>query len=337
MEKAQSYTIASSSNTSVALNLVTQRCPGVENITMYLGPPDDSFAFAPAQTTALHVLLGAPMSHTWLNARNLQSLVTDVFALDASSFLALGELPYLGSLEIRKLSGRYHNDSEERLPNTVQTMTLSNNSFPSLRHLAIHEIHKDDISLLWNHKPLVEKLNRVELTILSLAPGRMFKDELVQNEPFLTPFLPALCVGSPQITELVIDNPEGTPEMGVLRLDMEHIKCFASLPLQRIKLVGIHIVCVAPDGAAQSFAEHAANLWPMVVDLNLFNQKVYPTALHHFSSIPSLRCLVVSLHDSWPYDKPNPPTTDNHALRTLEFNQGSGEDLDSVPTDNFAR
>ncbi|KAF8604360.1 hypothetical protein BDV93DRAFT_507679 [Ceratobasidium sp. AG-I] len=280
--------------------------------------------------------MGAPISRTWLSARNLRSLVSDVYTLDASSLLALGELSYLSSLEVRKLAKNHYSNTPERLPASVQTMTLSNNSFPSLRHLAIHGIHGDDILLLWNHRPLVEKLNRIELTV-SLGPGRMLKDELVENEPFLTPFLPMLCAGSPQLTSLVIDNPDGTPELGVLRLAMDHFLYLASLPLQHIKLVGIHIVYISPDGDALSFARHAATLWPLAVDLNLLNQKVDPAALHHFAMIPNLRRLVLSLRNDWPYDEPSPPTLDDHPLRTLELNQGSKEDLDDVPMDEFAR
>ncbi|KAF8604359.1 hypothetical protein BDV93DRAFT_522474 [Ceratobasidium sp. AG-I] len=337
VESIQSYKDAASSRAAVALNLVTQRCPDLENVTFYLGPPERAGTFSTEHTSALHILMGAPISRTWLSARNLRSLVSDVYALDADSLLALGELPHLSSLEIRKTAKIHYSDTPERLPASVQAMALSINSFPSLRHLVFHETHSADVLLLWNHKPLVEKLNRVELTMSLLGEIRIPKNKVVINEVFLTPFLPALCTGSPQLTELVIDNLNGTPELGVLWVHIDHFRCLASLPLQHIKLVGIQVVHIDPENHTLSFAEHAAALWPMAVDLNLRNQEVDPAALHHFATLPNLRCLVVSLLNTWPYNEPNPPTLDDHPLHTLEFNQGPKAGLDRVPVDRFSR
>ncbi|KAF8604361.1 hypothetical protein BDV93DRAFT_101802 [Ceratobasidium sp. AG-I] len=142
-ESVKLYTNAASSMASVALRLATQTCSDLERITLYLGPTERANSLnnnTPAQASVLHILMGAPISRTWSNVRNLRSLVTDVYALDADSLLALGQLPHLGSLEIRKLPETHHTRStSERLPISIRSMALSDNSFPSLRRLAFYK------------------------------------------------------------------------------------------------------------------------------------------------------------------------------------------------------
>lgn len=320
---------------AVTLNLATQCCPDLENIIFYLGPPQ--FSDNSTQVSNLHILMGAPISDTWLRAQNLRSLVTDTSALDASSLLALGELPYLDSLEVRGLAKLYYNGgSPKHLPASVQTMNLSRNSFPSLRRLALYETHRNDILLLWKLKPMVKRLNRVEVTI-ELAPDRRAKDEIVENELFLTPFLPMMCAGSPQLTELVINNqpevPKEAPELGSGNFAIDHFRCLGSLPLQHIKFIGIPIVNPNKDSP---FPKHAATLWPMAVDLDLPDQKIHPDELHYFAMIPNLHRLVLCLWDDCIYDGPK-PTPQDHPLRTLEIKHGLQGELKDVPMDEFAR
>ncbi|KAF8604357.1 hypothetical protein BDV93DRAFT_522471, partial [Ceratobasidium sp. AG-I] len=338
MEKVQPYANPASSMAAVALNLATQRCPGLENITFYLGPPEQANSQnneGSVEASPLHILMGAPISLTWLSAQNLRSLVTDVYALDADSLLALGQLPHLISLEIRKPS-THTRSFPDRLSTSIGTMTLSNNSFPSLRRLAIFRMHGDDILLLWDHKSLVERLNRVELTVL-LIPRTFTEHGRIESEQFLTPFLPVLCAGSPQLAELVIENYLSTPATGISRFDMNMLKCLSLLPLQRVKLAGIRIAYTDPDEEFAPFAKHAVTLWPKAVDLDLPDQRVNADELHYFAMIPNLGRLVLCLWDDCFFEDESPPMPNDHPLHTLEIKGGLKGMLKDIPMDKFAR
>ncbi|KAF8604363.1 hypothetical protein BDV93DRAFT_522476 [Ceratobasidium sp. AG-I] len=339
--RAKAYFNAASSLTSVALRLVTQTCPDVENITLYLGPPEKANSLnddPSAQASALHIIMGAPMSRTWLSAQNLRSLVTDVHGLDESSLLALGQLPYLSSLEIRKIPQRYSNrGTPQRLPNSVQTMSLSENAFPSLRRIATYEVHGDDILLLWSLKPIIKDLIRLEL-IIPLAKHHSLTDDQTKFEGFLTSLLPVLCAESTQLTDLVINcNPAKSSEVGVLYLDADCFKQLASLSLQYVELVGINLSHPDSENKNMSSISRITALWPAVVELRIPDQNVQLFELHHFALLPNLRHLVLNCWETLLTTQPTPASSDNHPLHTLEFGKTLKHDFKYVPVSEFAK
>lgn len=276
------------------------------------------------------ITCGYSISHTWISAQNLRSLDTD-------SFLALGQLPYLGSLEIRRVTDYYTTKgTPERLPSSVRGTILSENAFPSLRRIATYDVHSDDILLLWTLSPIVKHLSQLELMI-PLTTSRFSRDDRTKLERFLESFLPVLCAESPQLTGLTINcNPIKSSKLGVLNLDTGYFACLVSLPLQRVELVGVHLSHADMEDDI-TFPRLVTTLWPAVVHLKVSDQSVSLNELHYFAMLPNLRYLLLNCWDVWSTaDTISFPSKD-HPLHTLEFGKPLNMEFKSVSMNVFAK
>jgi hypothetical protein len=327
-----------SSLTSVLLGLVTQSCPDLQNIRLCLGPPyeqsetsfwDSGPSNAP---NLLRIVLGVSASQTWQNIRNLRSLVTDIHAIDGHSLLSLGQLPYLDSLDIHGAEPRH--TSLARLPSSIRNLSLSKNTFPSLRRLSIRNLHHEDIMLLWDLESVVQELDQVEIA-LDIVAEHTLSDKQTLGNRFSSDFLPILSARSPALTKIVIDFNSAHPfdHVDAMPLDIGRFEPLSPLPLQWVEL---RFICIkAPEGASR-----IATLWPNVVNLKLPNQPIASDALHHFAVLPHLRHLVLDVFwTTRPWKGPRSVNPDFAMLplHTLEFSKRPEHELQIVSIEDHAK
>jgi hypothetical protein len=216
----------------------------------------------------------------------------------------------------------------------MRNLSLSKNSFPSLRRIAIRNLQREDIMLLWGLETLVQNLDQVEIA-LDIVAEQTLSDKQALGNRFFSDFIPMLSARSPGLTKIVIDfnSSYSFDRVDALPLDIARFEPLSSLPLRWVELRSICIK--APEGASR-----IAALWPNVVDLKLPSQSIASDELHHFAVLPLLRHLVLDVSwatQTWKRPRLINPDFAMLPLHTLEFSKRPEHELHTISIEDHAR
>ncbi|KAF8604433.1 hypothetical protein BDV93DRAFT_544117 [Ceratobasidium sp. AG-I] len=224
--------------------------------------------------------------------QHLTRLTSNLYILSCEMLKILGSLPQLEHLTVFDELAAH-----EELVYSYDG--LPENSFPALRKLSLILLPNALIPHIWTIPPLVRRLTHVIIRINGDEQGGNqhvdpFGDE--DDEPtLLVDFLPTLCELSPHLEEFVFDMDAvfGGNSMGVLDSTAEvfprmALESLAQLPLQKLDL---RVVKLRPMSQMCETLASCSTLR----ELYLQNEPVTFTSLMHFTQLPSLECLQVSI------------------------------------------
>ncbi|KAG8702524.1 hypothetical protein FRC08_003437 [Ceratobasidium sp. 394] len=225
----------------------------------------------------------------FLSGNNFYEYVADLTSLreisgtlawfNDEALLLLGELPHLETL------AAYSGDDEA---GGDVTFRLPDGSFPSLRHLILHDMHVHDAtSVLFYGPPLLRNLTALDVQFYLIGlddPDQEFDDDEWFNER-LIPYLE----DTPNLTDLkIVAFPRNKAKNVVCELDEPSLLILSALPLHTLAL---HYIGFADDISDLELG----TIWPGLTRLEMPSCFVSLTDLRHFAAIPSLQYLKLRL------------------------------------------
>lgn len=224
-------------------------------------------------------------------AQHLRSLTSNAYILCGDVLQTLGSLPHLEQLTIFDEFAAY-----EEL---VYAYELPESSFPALRKLSLLILPNALIPHIWTITSLVRRLTSVTIRINGdEQEGNQHVEPFGDDEPTeLVKFLPTLCEGSPNLEELFFDLDAifGGNSMGVVVSTAKAIPSVSLQALARLSLrkLDLRVVKLHP---MSRMCETLASCTTLR-ELYLQHEPVTFADLMHFTKLPSLECLQVSI--SW--------------------------------------
>ncbi|KAG8706583.1 hypothetical protein FRC08_000958 [Ceratobasidium sp. 394] len=190
---------------------ISCKCSRLETLRIFLGEPD-------SPGTAIDGIEYNGMT----SLKHLRTLALGTIDIDQDLFLALVQLPHLGTLSL-------HTDNSRPKETSSDPIDIPDDSFLTLRHLALYGLSESSIQRICALPPLFRYLFKA--SIVSPDYGR--DSRIADQRAFSRSIAQCFGRGSPHLTDLTIF----CPGLGCLVLYLPGIiDIFKQLPLQRLRL-----------------------------------------------------------------------------------------------------
>ncbi|KAG9079953.1 hypothetical protein FRC06_007257, partial [Ceratobasidium sp. 370] len=282
---------------SVALKWIVERCPRVQNISLF---PSASGEFEPldGENTLLPLLYDKPYYHYLLPTSQIREVSCTLPVSEGEGLKALSELPLLERLTV------YSNDDTPNL----EHVELSEHAFASLRSLHLCLADLEDVNRILRNHALLTNLTsfKVDVQYLFVSYGAPWA---------IDSFFPALAY-SPNLEHLAVDfytRASDRDNGDKLELgDVSVLGTLGQLPLQTVSLSPI-------DFEYEKLSTSLVGLWPQVTYLDLRGTDIPYGDLPMFAQLPVLEHLVLRLKMVGDFSEaPSPNPIIGLRLHTLE-------------------
>ncbi|KAG9102572.1 hypothetical protein FRC06_001766 [Ceratobasidium sp. 370] len=300
------------SRASALFELITQRCPSIQSLSLFPEPDDQHEPVGP------DIIPSAPTIMSFEHVANMQSLRTLImskYVLQPNGLMSIGLLPALEKLEVQ----------ETMLEPTfiVFSAQLPEFLFPSLRYLTLQMINSFEIVQIWQMDPLVRGLTHVQIN--AVPPELEFPLDDADSAGIID-CLPQIFQNSFHVQSLSIDfDSEGLSDSGNQILHVSALTSALQLPLQSLTLSTIEI------DDFDDFCERLEESCPKLRRLQILSQTLFLFDLSHITRrLKQLEHLSVEVY--W-YHLPEPEeqTYSSDALISLEYNNLDSSFLDVKP------
>ncbi|KAG8683715.1 hypothetical protein FRC08_014121 [Ceratobasidium sp. 394] len=260
--------------TSVALKWIVDHCPRLESVSLYPSQQAKNVAhITPEVHKLLAPLYEQPFHHYLLPTLGIRQLSCSLAVLGKDALEALSMLPHLERLTVYKTS--------ESLSPEPRDGFLSQNSFPSLKHLRLNLITCSNAH--WALSTLALFKNLKSLVITVECPNPDF--ETLTNHSFFSALEHATHLENLSVV-FDVDTMDDMLELGNMSVFCSVLR---QLSLQRVSIMPLALPF--PDITSINFG----SAWSQVTHLCLPAARVFLHTLPVFCQLPRLEYLLVCL------------------------------------------
>ncbi|KAG8703372.1 hypothetical protein FRC09_004197 [Ceratobasidium sp. 395] len=263
------------------LESIALKCPNVQTLELHpYNPWVEWNESVPRDVHKADALIRGDFHKPLTRLTHLRRLYVSTYLTDRKDLTALSRLPNLETLDVC---------SGQQLDAMVIVPELPADSFPSLRHLALRNLHWEELHDIYKTPALVRSLHSLCL-VVGPQPD---PEEGPAEFQIIDNWLPIYVLNATfqQLNKLtlvfeILDRGQ------IVQLFESDLDALSSLPLEYIQVRGA-IVEHDPDESTPCAL--LASLWPTVKEIHFWDQSATAADLVHFTALPHLRHLTLDL------------------------------------------
>ncbi|KAF8599982.1 hypothetical protein BDV93DRAFT_559804 [Ceratobasidium sp. AG-I] len=300
---------------SAVLKSMTQCHSNIQELSLFpdslLGCHRDD-----GENSLLFFVSGKAFYQYLVGANQLRRLSGTMAWLKPEPLLVLGRLPLLESITIYS-SFDTHDWSDEP--------EVSEDSFPSLQQLSMHEVDPYDLLQVLRTGNMFQHVTSLDLgfDVTQFLPEEPVELWMIETLFPVLSNVPHLCDFSLKIPALEDKEPLTVITPSVLGI-------FSALPLKSVTLGNM-------EWPFRSWPHNLGISWPLVTKLSLPDQALSLDLLHRFAVLPQLEYLELKLDVQWLENPSTPGPGPRAPLHTLVSTHDEPEDRDISSADEVVQ